>query len=109
MDNTIFYYLRDTVTNQPLVTICLYNENNTYYRGIAVCSPRDNPCKRVGRAIAWGRVQQAISKRIDSGFIYRDEPLRVFRQVNGGFSRKSEIDPRLTTFELKSIKNRKEK
>ena len=54
MDRTYFYYLRDK-NKRPLVTICLHCIGDKYYRGVAICSPKDSPVKRVGRNIAFGR------------------------------------------------------
>ncbi len=37
----------------PAVTVCLIKEEeNVYVRGIAICSAKDNPCKKEGRAQA---------------------------------------------------------
>ena len=59
----IFYYLRDA-KNRPVVTVCLIRERkddapDAFYRGVAVCSLKDQPNKKIGRAIAYERACQA--------------------------------------------------
>ena len=109
--DTKFYYLRDN-RSRPLITVCLATvPTGTHYRGISICSPKDNPIKRVGRQIALGRVLRAIHKRIDSDPIYRDEAFTIINQTGDqiGSHLKAEIDPILTPLEIKLLKNRKEK
>lgn len=56
-----YYYLRDNA-NRPVVTVCLLAENGNVARGIAVCSIKDQPEKRKGRAIAKARAEYALSR-----------------------------------------------
>jgi hypothetical protein len=84
--NTMFYYLRDD-DNRPTVTVCLrrwghatYSRDTFITRGIAICSERDMPSKKIGRSIAEGRAFKALlnnysPKRRD--FICRQDALRV--------------------------------
>ena len=53
-----YYYLRDK-QKRPTVTVCLVSGNRGLSRGIAVCSLRDHPVKKVGRALAKKRALQA--------------------------------------------------
>lgn len=85
----LFYYLRDK-NNRPMVTVCLlrvgeqlqYNNANSpvYARGVAVCSLRDQPCKKIGKQIALGRALRAV-KRKQSDMCRRKEARQVFREV----------------------------
>ena len=55
-----FYYLRDN-EKRPLVTVCLaYGKKGYKARGIAICSDKDQPSKKTGRAIAKGRARSAF-------------------------------------------------
>jgi hypothetical protein len=57
-----FHYFRDE-GNRPVVTICTLSteEGDTVAAGIAICSPRDNPNKKVGRRIASQRAFHALN------------------------------------------------
>ena len=55
-----YFYLRDPETNTPIVTVCEIYYNNNLYRGIAICSYKDNPNKKKGRHIAFNRAVTAI-------------------------------------------------
>lgn len=77
-DNGIkFYYVRDE-KNAPIMTICLIvldkeedyeYKGCSYARGIAMCSPKDNPNKKIGRNIAFERAITAIEEKV-----YRPHP-----------------------------------
>jgi hypothetical protein len=58
MEKRYFYYLRDD-NNKPIVTVCLIKTGDIVTKGIAICSERDNPVKKVGRNIAAGRAVKA--------------------------------------------------
>jgi hypothetical protein len=75
-----FYYIRDD-ENKPRVTVCLYQYSDcrSPTRGIALCSPVDNPCKKTGRAIALGRAMKAAC-RMDRPFPSPPFYGREFRQ-----------------------------
>lgn len=105
MTKTYFYYLRDK-DRRPLVTVCLHCVGNRYYRGVAICSPKDSPIKRVGRNIAFGRALQAVKKgEMKESFIGRDEALSVYLSVSedGYFEYKSTDRVILDSFEKKLI------
>ena len=105
MGKIYFYYLRDQIDKRPLVTVCLrQGEGSRFYRGVAICSPKDNPCKKTGRAIASGRCQQAIEHELPGDRIFRDEPHIVFKHVGHYFGFKYTNEPVLTPLELKLIK-----
>ena len=53
-----FYYKRDK-DNKPLVTVCLIHGSNGIGRGVAICSPNDNPVKKIGREYAKRRALKA--------------------------------------------------
>jgi hypothetical protein len=55
-----FYYERDA-QNRPIITNCLMMDNDgVVSRGLAVCSPKDSPSKKLGRALARKRCQKAM-------------------------------------------------
>lgn len=55
-----YYYERDAV-NRPIYTHCFLTDGKgTYSRGSASCSPNDNPCKFIGRRLAYGRAMKAF-------------------------------------------------
>lgn len=62
-------YERDE-KRKPVVTRCLlYNGGHTAL-GQAICSEKDNPCKKVGRAIAEGRARKALNNFVtDIGYV----------------------------------------
>jgi hypothetical protein len=65
----VFYYIRDE-QKRPVITVCLAIADRSeggqrwdsahITRGMALCSKKDTPNKRVGRALAWGRARKAI-------------------------------------------------
>lgn len=59
--NRFFYYLRDK-QNRPVVTVCIVECGGKFARGVAICSPLDNPNKKIGRMIAEGRAFKALEK-----------------------------------------------
>lgn len=66
---TKYYYLRDK-QNRPIVTVCLIcNDGGIWSRGIAICSKSDNPCKKVGRKLAYQRAMKANGTRNSSLYI----------------------------------------
>ena len=58
----IFYFYDNTGEHRrPVVTVCrLRNDEGKYGYGWAICSDKDIPCKRTGRAIAEGRARAAL-------------------------------------------------
>jgi hypothetical protein len=50
-------------------------------RGLAICSEKDNPCKKRGRDIAMGKCMQAMRKKKTDDPICRKEAERVLNQV----------------------------
>lgn len=66
MPTTRFFYFYDTTGEhrRPMVTICrIRTDEGEYAYGWAVCSERDLPCKRIGRAIAQGRALAALGHK----------------------------------------------
>ena len=62
-----YYYLRDE-ENKPRITICAVYDSiaGIFARGVAMCSEKDNPNKRVGRNIALQRAVHALANRTDA-------------------------------------------
>ena len=99
MQKEIYYYVRDE-KNRPMVTVCLLMDAfGDVARGVAFCSIRDNPSKRVGRKIA--------KQRATTSVIYKDNycPLRIPVTIGGTvFAWKSEYLPEeLTILEKKLL------
>jgi len=109
---TKFYYLRDKA-NRPLVTVCLAEDAyGDYFRGVAICSPKDNPVKRIGRGIALGRAIRGIRNKVHSDIVVRDEAYSVLRKVDGAsvpHHYKSSPVSIMTQLEIKLLDNSKEK
>ena len=64
-----FYYIRNA-NNEPIITVCLLlakldNGLHSWFRGIAICSPMDQPNKKIGRSIASGRAKSAWERSCD--------------------------------------------
>ena len=64
----IYYYKRDE-RNRPMTTICLMKEGVHISKGVAFCSEKDIPCKKVGRKIAEERARYALLKHTDGCII----------------------------------------
>jgi hypothetical protein len=62
MEREIYYYLR-TPDKKPVVTVCLLENGAEYARGVAICSPLDNPCRKTGRKIAQTRAKWALENK----------------------------------------------
>jgi hypothetical protein len=56
---TYYYYDRDE-DRKPMTTHCLLNNDGILSKGIARCSEKDSPCKKLGKSIAYGRAVQAM-------------------------------------------------
>lgn len=104
--NTKYYYFREGYTNAPVVTVCLVEKDNIVARGIAICSPKDRPCKKEGRRLARSRALKAFYSKEDSQSIARweaDEVLDEFCDIFPNTNFKSEYKPDLTDFEKKIL------
>lgn len=75
-----YYHLRDA-RNRPVVTVCLLVEGRALARGIAICSPKDNPKKALGRAIAKGRALKGFVEGRTTHLVKRREPMHVQASV----------------------------
>lgn len=58
-DKVYYKYYRDN-RNRPLVTVAYIEHEGEVFAGHAICSPLDNPSKKIGRAIALQRAQFAL-------------------------------------------------
>jgi len=55
-----YLYYRDR-GNRPRITVChISNNGEDWGRGMAICSLKDNPCKKTGRKIARDRAFAAL-------------------------------------------------
>jgi len=102
-----YYYGRDQ-HRRPLVTVCILEDaNNNVGRGIAICSPADNPSKSAGRTLARDRAEKAIWAERMVGFsIDRTEAHHVMQSVDGVlyFLHKSYYNPDLLSIEKRILK-----
>ena len=99
-----FYYHRDN-NRAPLVTVCLIKWRTVVCRGVAICSPLDNPEKQEGRNRAEGRALTAYKRKKTTEEILRDEAVNVLNNasVPWDLSFKSEYNPSPTDFERQLI------
>ena len=103
-----FYYYRDELIREPLVTVCiLEDEDGEVAKGIAICSFKDMPNKKIGRAIAKGRALHSFENGT-FGEIRREEAADVLNFVNYPQTStfKGEFDPILSEFEEKLLEKR---
>ena len=80
---TSFRYFRDG-QNRPLVTECVIydDQDQPLSGGLAICSPRDNPCKAVGRNIALRRAFYGASGVHDLPIRRKDANLTIISTVD---------------------------
>jgi len=74
-------YERDE-KNRPVVTRCLLYDGERFAFGQALCSKKDNPCKKIGKAIAEGRAKKALNQPLFFSDIARAGKLRFFKAFN---------------------------
>ena len=85
----LFYYLRDD-KNRPIITVCLIAvEEGTLARGVAICSDKDQPNKKIGRAIARGRAIKALKRKKMGDGINRNEAWEIMERLGVPFTYKS--------------------
>lgn len=58
-----FNYERDS-RNRPMITRCILLKDGKLTFGQAICSDKENPVKRVGRAKALGRAIRAFERKM---------------------------------------------
>jgi hypothetical protein len=109
-----FYYHLRNIEKKPITTICLIrDENGLFHRGIAICSPQDNPEKAEGRKRAYYRALKALTRETTDDPVLRfeaedimysitDQDLVPYSYIDGMvFLAKSSYDVELTEFEKK--------
>jgi hypothetical protein len=110
--NEKYYYLRDK-NNQPRITICILGDGGKYYRGIAICSVKDQFRKVTGRKLAYLRALRAMmnnGKNHQYLPILREEALDVIDAIDEVSNEfpvtilKSNDDVDLTSLEKKILK-----
>lgn len=107
-----FYYLRDK-ENKPVITVCLLEHAKATARGVSICSLRDFPDKKRGRAIARGRALRAFKRILPGEPVNRHEAWAVAITLNLDSSRareglmladgKYKLNPVLTDYERKLL------
>ena len=75
----IFYYLRNE-NNQPVITICLIKHGDSFSRGVAICSPRDQLDKAVGQYIAHDRAEIGVKILVNSEKLPTAKQIRLGRR-----------------------------
>lgn len=85
--NERFYTLSDK-DGKPIITVCLmHNKTLTKFaRGVAICSPTENPRKTKGRDKAHGRAVEAASSHLSENVVRREEALTQLQKV-GAFDK----------------------
>ena len=109
--NEKYYYVRDG-KNRPIITVCLAQSvNGRIGRGVAICSDKDQPCKKIGRAIAKTRAIYALNTQCNCCKINRWEflTIAIHSQIWLITKHKSIYNPKLTEYEQKLFGNNKEK
>ena len=91
MNNFIWYYhIRDN-WRHPRVTVAILESENTFYRGVSICSFQDNPCKSDARFRALSRARLALMHEQGMPYepheewenvVQRDEVLEVLQVCN---------------------------
>jgi hypothetical protein len=100
-----FYHIRDD-DKKPIVTVCVvYSKSSGHTRrGVALCSYKDQPNKRIGRDIAFGRAFASTTLtdnyKIKRGDI-REEAKKFLLENN--ITLKSDHCPKLTDYEMRLI------
>jgi len=79
-----YYYYRDS-DRRPVITVCLLKIADGLHRGISICSPKDNPCKKEGRKLALYKALRAAKKQKNGCRIKRTEARHVLSKANAGF------------------------
>lgn len=51
---------------EPRITVCYLRTEDCTAVGIAICGPRDNPCRKVGKKIARQRAQHALGLAMET-------------------------------------------
>lgn len=107
-----YYYLRDHY-HAPRITICLLkNDDGFVSRGIAVCSPDDNPCKKTGRTIALAQARKANGTKSNHPLKFKEMDRSWIRNFSKNFLEGHgvvmeyfyEFNPKLTPMELRILK-----
>ena len=99
-----YYYLRDEEkpNRPPVISVCLYAREGSIYRGLSICSIKDNCEKARGRRLALSRAITAWLRGGDIEPINRWEARNALSKLGGDYVLyKGEVDPSLTPFERK--------
>lgn len=98
-----YYYLRDK-ERKPLITVCLLYVSGHIARGVAICSPSDNPEKREGRRIAFKKAEKAFLEKTQTEPVIREEPIEVINRVTNPYG-PHRFSPYLDMLSYKSVFN----
>jgi hypothetical protein len=95
-----YYYVRDE-NKRPMVTVAVadFDNDGTVCRGIAICSQKEMPVKKVGRDIARGRLIKAFVNKMNTMPIQRMNDVVDLYDVEF----KSAYDDEPTEYELDLI------
>lgn len=77
-----YYYIRDD-NNKPLITVCLLKGKNGIAKGIAICSPNDNPEKAKGKDEARKRAVKSYLGKRTGDFIRSNRALETIDTCKG--------------------------
>lgn len=95
--NKLFYYMRDNF-GSPRVTVCLIDNGTYIARGVAICSSRDQPHKKVGRSIAAQRAMAALDALKPQLKIKTDRAQRIMILCDASMRFKSHVAKTLRPF-----------
>ena len=95
-----YYYLRDE-QKRPIVTVCLIKHNGIINRGVAICSKQDNPVKKIGRNVSYGRAYRAFFTKLSyAQIILREGVLEYMESLPIRFFWKAQYNIGKDMFEI---------
>jgi len=87
----IYYYLYDR-NKKPVITFCLGYKDGTMAKGVAICSKKDNPCKKYGRKEARNRVLEALGTKKSNKQVFRNRAKVVMCSIPKWYNYFDDVD-----------------
>jgi len=103
-EKTKFYYIKDA-EDKGRITVCLLKNGTRTARGLALCSMKDQPVKKIGRAKSFGRARKALYHETNLNLINRNDGIEVLLACgeHATFTYKSEYLPIFSEHEANLI------